>query len=305
MKKEEIEEIEEFIKIMPKDKIQGINKEEFEEAKKLYGEFCDKFSKEECSFCNSTIKIFNEDSPCMHWLLCPEGFRKKHFKLIIENFGYFRINTYLRWVASQEALFKNINDLTDERRDSMMFEYTIRYSNIKWSFSCSKGDFEGHKNSKSGKYPHYHFQMRIGGKPFINFNNFHIPLTHYDEYVIHARRGEIPGIVSTEYFGASVKDLFGALTPEEILRYSKTTDDYGSSTLNTSYIVEAEPGTTLSGDDIADIIEEGRRIGTPLWNLLPKLKNIGKTVAIVSPGEGVVEMNKRNKRGDKNEKSKA
>jgi len=303
MDKNEIKNIEEFIKNLPKEKIEEINKKEFEDAKKLYDEFKEKFSKGVCSFCNLNLDYFNEESPCLHWLLCPNGFRKKHFKKIIENFNYSRIDAYLRWVASQDAFLKNINDLAEERRDSMVFEYSIKYKNIEWSFSCSKGDYEGHKNSRFGIKPHYHFQMKVDGNYIIVFRNFHIPLTDYDGYIIRARRNEIEGVAPLEYFGPGIRDLFENFSPEEILKHSKVMEDYEGASIHTSYMIEAEPGKKLFGDEIADLMEESKRTGTPLWNLLPKLKNVGTKMAIVSPGEGVIEISKRRKRGEKRNES--
>jgi len=298
MNEEEIKNMENFIKRLPQDKIDEINKKELENENMQYAEFKEKFSKGECYLCNSKLNTFDENKPCIHWLLIPKGFKKEHFNLILQKFNYSNIDSYLRWVANQEVLLQNINDLSEEKKKSMIFEYIIKYKNFEWSFSCSRGDFEGHKGGKQGKDSHYHFQMRIDNKPFINFNEFHIPLSDYDQYFIRVGRSEIKGISHHAGFGAGMGALFQNLNPEEILKHAKTTDDFDNATINTSYIISADPGKTISGDEVADLMEESKKTGIPLWNLLPKLKNT-KKMAIISPGDGVPEIFHRKGRKNK------
>jgi hypothetical protein len=46
---------------------------------------------------------------------------------------------------------------------------TAKHKDLEWSISCGKGDYDGHESeNEQSKKPHYHFQMRIGGKPFID-----------------------------------------------------------------------------------------------------------------------------------------
>lgn len=298
MNKEEIKDMERFIKRLPQEKIDEINKKEIENTKQQYKEFKENFLKGVCYICKSKLDSFDETKPCVHWLLKPSGFKKQHFNLILQKANYSNIDSYLRWIANQGTPLQNINDLSEERKEAMMFEYIIKYKNFEWSFSCSKSDFEGHKNRRQGKYPHYHFQMRVDHQPFINPKNFHILLSHYDKYVIRVKRNEIKNIVHHDGFGSGMEAFFKNIGPDEILKHAKTTDDEKKASIHTSYIIEADPGTTISGDDIQDLMDESKRTGTPLWNLLPKLKN-AKAKAIVSPGEGVPEIFHRKGRGSK------
>ena len=82
------------------------------------------------------------------------------------------------------------------------------------------------------------------------------------------------------------------------MKRATRTDDEKKASIHTSYFIEADPGTTISGDEIQNLMDESRRTGTPLWNLLPKLKN-AKAQAIVGPGEGVPEIFHRKGRGSK------
>lgn len=300
MNQDKIKDMENFIKRLPQDRIDEINKKEIENTKDQYTEFIEKFSKGECYICKLKLDVFEENNPCVHWLLRPKGFKKKHFELILQRFDYSNIDSYLRWVANQEAVFKNINDLSEERRDSMIFEYIIKYKNFEWLFSCSKGDFEGHKGTKH-EYPHYHIQMRVNNQPFIDFSDFHIPLNNHDKYVIRVKRGEIKGIVHRDGFGTGMDSFFKNVSPNDILKHAKITEDSDKSSIHTTYILEAEPGTTISGDEIAELMKESKKTNIPLWNLLPKLKN-AKQTAIVSPGEGVPEIFQRKGKSKNNEK---
>ena len=290
--------MENFIKSIPPEKRNELNKKEIEEHKQQYKEFNERFSKGYCYICKTKIKYFDKNKPCVHWLLKPKGFKKAHFELILKKADYSNIDSYLRWVANYEAPLQNINDLSEEKKESMMFEYIIKYKNFEWSFSCSKKDFEGHQKRRQGKYPHYHFQMRIDKKQFINFGDFHIPLSRYDRYIIRTKRNEIKGISHQEGFGSGMDAFFRNLSPEEILKHAKTTDGFYKATIHTSYIIQAEPGKTISGDNMVNLIEESKKTGIPLWNLLPKLKN-AKATALISPGNGVPEIFSRKGRGSK------
>ncbi len=298
MNQEEVKKMEKFIKKLSKEKIDEINRIEIDNHNKQYIDFKCKFLKGDCYICNSKLSDFNENKPCIHWLLRPNGFKKKHFNLIIQRFNYSNFDSYLRWVANQEDLFKNINDLSEEKRGSMILEYTIKYKKFEWSFSCSKTDFEGHETTKFTKYPHYHFQMREEGKNFIDFSDFHIPLSDQDIYTIKVKRGEIKGIYHYDGFGMGMESFFRDISPDNILKYAKTTEDNNKSSIYTIYIIEAEPGKTISGEDITNILKERKETKTPLWNLLPKLKNVKSSKAIISPGEGVPEMSQRKRKNE-------
>jgi len=299
MNQDEIKDMENFIKKLPQEKIDEINKKEIENTKQQYKDFTENFEKGICYMCKEKLDSFNEQKPCVHWLLRPIGFKKQHFNLVLQKANFSNIDSYLRWVANQDKKLQNINDLSEEKKDSMMFEYIIKYKKFEWSFSCSNNDFEGHKNCRQGNFPHWHFQMRIDNQPFINFGDFHIPLSHYDKYVIRVKRNEIENISHYDGFGSGMEAFFKNLKPDEILKHAKTTDDFDNATIHTSYMIQAEPGQTISGDDLQDLMDESRKTGKPLWNLLPKLKN-AKATAIVSPGDGVPEIFHR--KGGRNKK---
>ena len=282
----------------PKDlspeEITEINKRNFEESRRQFLEFRDKFSKGICPICDSPNDYFDKSAPCMHWLLVPQGFKKKYFELITQKFSYSRMNSYLRWVANQETPLKNINDFAEERSESKIIETTIHFENKEWSFSCGKLDFEGHPRSQFN-FPHYHFGMSLDGRPIIKFSDFHLPLSEEDIFDIKAQRGEIPGVMYGDYFGASAEGIMNILTPKELLDSMISTSTEGSEVFHISNMVEAAPGKTISGDDIADLMEESKRTGVPLAKLLGKLKDV-KVQSIISPGDDIPNIIKRKKR---------
>ncbi|KKL99085.1 hypothetical protein LCGC14_1818010, partial [marine sediment metagenome] len=163
---------------------EGMSPEEIEEMNRLNDEehqrqadaFRRGYEKGICYLCSKPFKTISKDKPCLHWLLRQCKFKKKHFPKVYEQYGYGNIASFVRWCANQERLLSSINDLDEEKDDRKMLSYTVKWKNIEWTFDCSKNDFNGHQGT-SIDYPHFHFQMRIDGRQFINFNDFHIPFT--------------------------------------------------------------------------------------------------------------------------------
>lgn len=133
-----------------------------------------------CCLCNKPIHYTDSSHPCFHWLINPDIDIKVLKKYLQTPISYFKLYTYLTWVANAENPLININDTDDFDSNKKIFEGTIRYKNIEWSFSLGKSDFEGHKSSKMGYMSHYHLQMKINGRTQIKYNDTHIPFTWED-----------------------------------------------------------------------------------------------------------------------------
>ena len=86
----------------------------------------------------------------------------------------------MSWVANSNQPFENVNDIISDILPSRIFEATIRYKNIEWSFSFKKSDLEGHPDARIGGLPHYHFQMIVDDNTIISYNNCHIQFTPED-----------------------------------------------------------------------------------------------------------------------------
>lgn len=119
-------------------------------------------------------------TPCFHFLLNPKLKKNCREALFSKPVSFIKLYTYLAWVANSNQPFENVNDIISDILPSRIFETTIRYKNIEWSFSFKKSDIEGHPDAKIGGLPHYHFQMTVDGNTVVNYNNCHIQFTPED-----------------------------------------------------------------------------------------------------------------------------
>lgn len=287
---------------MPVAELQGKSEAQRLKIEADFNGFKDNLKNGQCFYCKNPISHFAAKKPCLHWLLKPKGFKKKHFPTLYEKCGFRHLNTYLRWVANTEQIAQNINDLVAEQSSTKFIEETISYKNIEWSFSCSESDRKGHSGAHKGAVPHYHFQMKVDGSVIINYNAFHIPFTDYDDFSFAVEEGKFDMIKAARTYDAGMQAIFDhmALDAEfvDTLRY---TEDESNAAFNTNILIHADPGTTISGDDLADLFEERKRTGISLASLAKKLKN-ASVEAYISPGEGVPEIAKRSGGRKKNKK---
>lgn len=85
-----------------------------------------------------------------------------------------------------------------------------------------------------------------------------------------------------------VGDALERIEPELLLDSMRNTDDPSTATFNVQTAVMAKPGTTISGDDIAALIEESRETGVPIAKLVDRLDNV-QTMVQILPGDGIPE----------------
>ena len=252
--------------------------------------FREKFKAGQCWVCGDVLTAFNPAKPCPHWLLKPEGFEKKHFDLLIEKYSLIKLEHYLRWVANEEAFAKNINDLADEGSGKLV-ELTIKYKNLQWSFSCSASDLSGHEGGgEHSKRPHWHFQMQIDSKPFIRYNDFHAPLSERDVGILEYTR-KSPGKARRRFAGgAGMGDVLHESTLEQVVamgRSGTTDDEVNAAPIELSTIMIAEPGTTIKGEDIYNLIQAAKAENVTVTSKLRGLQGASIST-IVAPGPGVV-----------------
>lgn len=136
----------EHLNSLPLEKLQAESVKEFEEAERDFQEFRAALAQGQCSICGLPLSHFSEKKPCLHWLLKPAGFKKKHFPLLYQTVSFHRMNAYVRWVANSDMPLSNINDLVEDKSTTKFIEETIRYKSLEWSFSCSHGDRQGHED---------------------------------------------------------------------------------------------------------------------------------------------------------------
>jgi hypothetical protein len=91
-----------------------------------------------------------------------------------------------------------------------------------------------------------------------------------------------------------MQDLFNHLSPEELVEHMRKATDDSDAQFGVSIMIEADEGTTISGDEIADLMEERERTGVSMAKLAQKLKNV-KIQTVITPGPGVPEIAARKK----------
>ena len=290
-----------FLQNLSKEEIAEGNRKSHEQAQAEYQRFKDAFAKGDCCLCGKSIRTFSKANPCIHWLLKPKGFKNKNVELIAQKYGYFQIQSLLRWYANEEAFARNINDLEGEGTGKL-FEVTIKYKNLEWSFSCSETDYQGHVGAAKGSFPHYHFQMRIDKRPFISFNRNHMPFSDMDVVNIEAMRTSPEKIKQRYTFGEGISETFNDKVIEQVLNSVSPTGNEEESAYIIDSLVMADEGSSISGEDFHKITEEAKEKGVTVASLLHKLPN-SSTEVIVGPGPGVVEQTPRTGRKKVHNKS--
>lgn len=247
-----------------------------------------------CYLCDDALNAFSPARPCLHWLLRPQGVKKRHIAEALKVTGAFRAQTYLRWVASTEAFGVNINDLPGDEEQPKLIELTIRYQNFEWSFSCGQSDFAGHLASKAAAFPHYHFQMRVNGHPFIGYNDFHLPLKRDEIAFLHAQRLD-PRLKVKFPGGEGMADLLNENTLDQIVELPIAESDEANAPFHLSSMIMADEGTTISGDDLHAIIERARSEKKTIASLARSLPNVS-VQTFIGPGPAVVDIAERSGR---------
>jgi hypothetical protein len=274
------------------EEIEEMNQLNDEEHQRQAESFKTGYEKGICYLCNKPFKTISNNDPCLHWLLRQCRFKKKDFPKIYEKYGYGNIAAFIRWCANQERLLSNINDLEDEKSDRKVLSYTVKWKNIEWTFDCSKNDFEGHKGT-SIDYPHYHFQMRIDGRQFINFNDFHVPFTDQDLFVL--KNSVEQGDWFKQNFGAIGSGMQEAVSVElvDILEHTTRSDNEDEATYHLSTMIDASDNP-ITGDEIYEIQQEVERTGkTFAYVAQKKLKERAKVQTVISPADSIPDIASR------------
>jgi hypothetical protein len=210
--------------------------------------------------------------------------KKKDFPKIYEKYGYHNIAAFLRWCANRESPFRNINDLDAEKSNRKILCYTIRWKDVEWSFDCAKNDLAGHGGHHSS-FPHYHFQMRLGGRPFINFNEFHVPFSPSDLFMLDAKK--LPNVVSN--FGPAGAGMQSAIDvdPEWVLDETSRTENEADAVYNLSTVITSD-GDGISGDLINEIFQEAKRTGKTFASIAKvRLHGKANVTTVITPADSV------------------
>ncbi|WP_072929455.1 hypothetical protein [Nissabacter archeti] len=278
------------------DEIQEINTRMHAKTLEEYSRFETSYKKDECYLCGKPFATISKEKPCVHWLLRRCKFKPKDVKLIGEKFGYTNIAAFLRWCANIEKPLVNINDVISEEEDKKIISNTIKWKNIEWTFDCSKSDFKGHPNSASD-FPHYHFQMRIDGKQFINFNSYHLPFSNQDIFALTMSRNHPEKFhhnFGDQGEGMKVAMQMVGNDPTTAFEHMTTTDVEDEAMYHISTMVQAAEGEAISGDFVAKLIDQSQKTGEPISSLFHKHMSASTIVqSVVSPSDNTPEITPR------------
>jgi len=292
--KYDYKEVEKFFLSTPPEKIEELNKAQAEQHKRQTTEFKEAYEKEMCYLCGKSFKIIDHNKPCLHWLLRRAKFKKKDFPKIFDKYGYYNIAAFLRWCANQERFISNINDLIEEKAINKILSYTIKWKNIEWTFDCSLNDFNGHSGTATD-FPHYHFQMRIDEKQFINFNDFHIPFKDEDLFSLTISMNE--NTFFRQDFGNIGTGMQEAvdIDPERLIEHLENTPEEDA-TYHLSTLIEAID-KPIPGKILDEIRNESRKSGKSMALIAKeKLEGIANVTTIIEPAENIPDIAKRTKR---------
>lgn len=280
-----------YLSTIPRERLEEIAQKQREEAAKDFQELKEGLEKDFCSICSRPITDIVEKDPCLHWLISPK-LKNKYLPLLFENFSYHKINNYLRWVANTQCYATKINNLVEEGSSSKKIEMTIQFGKFEWSFSSSQSDFRGHADRKTGTVPHYHFQMKIDGKVIFKFNGNHLPFHDEDFFDFAMESGEFEQIQAIHFHGAGMQEIMDSVeaTNRVDLMRSANSREEAQFLLNT--VVQADPGTSISGKDLQKAFEEHKKTGIPVAHILRSFQNVSMTT-FIEPGPGVPVISKR------------
>jgi len=289
-------EIRDFLDSLPQEMIEKGNLEQIANADKEHKEFLSAFNNGFCYLCGMKLSYLNISEKCFHWFLLPDGIKKKYFdEYLTEPIGFFQIESYLRWVANTETYIKNINDLKNENPNGKLIETTIKYKHIDWSLNFGRTDLNGHETSKYATFPHFHLQILNNNLPFIGFDDYHIPFSKHDLFIIEAIKNE--DIVEHHYlFGEGIGLIENEVDLKWIDQRMIPCESEEEATFHTRSFIQIPENIVITIDEIEEMRKESKDKGISFRKYIKeKIPNI-KIISETFPGQGVVNKKKRKKR---------
>ena len=268
---------------------------DFKKSETEHAHFVEGYRKGMCYLCVKPFKTISKDHPCVHWLLRQGKFKKKDLPAIYHRFGYTQMAAFTRWVANQERFQGNINDLLEEKGKKKLIEFTVKWKNIEWTFDCSRSDYEGHGGLHSN-FPHYHLQMRIDGRPFINFGDFHIPFSEEDLFHIDLTLTVPNKFHHTFGLGGLGMQSAAEMDPEEIIRNTVVTDNEDQATYHMRTMILAKDNP-IDGEILKAMFDESCKTGESIASLARKyFPNADSIKTVVSPADTIPNIARRTER---------
>src|SRR5215207_1330434 len=100
--KYDIRQIEEFVERLPPEVRRHIFEEDTRRATEEHDCFVKAYGQGKCFLCGTALDQAKPREICLHWLLQPQNIRSRDIARVLDKFGYFRVQTFLRWLANQE-----------------------------------------------------------------------------------------------------------------------------------------------------------------------------------------------------------
>ncbi|MGL1934474.1 MAG: hypothetical protein OCD01_05620 [Fibrobacterales bacterium] len=289
-----------FVESLTDEEINEMNKKEMDSEKEMFTEFVKDHDNGVCNMCNQKLTVIDRDSPCFHWFLYPNGIKKSDFKkYLAQPMNNFQLEGYLRWLATMEAPLKNINDMVLESTGTKIKEITIKYKNLEWTINYGKTDYDGHEGSQNAEFPHFHVQMLIDNRPFMRFNDYHIPFSEEALKQIEFLKNneDIVGMYSGVAPGMNVLE-----NPERLKIINDemiALEDEKGAAFHTSTLFKMPEGEKATVGEILKIFEDAKIKGQSKRHALKDVFPGSTMITEIGPGEGVPEMKSRNKRNKK------
>jgi hypothetical protein len=277
-------DLQKFFDNLSDSQVDELNNQDQKNHEEQLKEFDEAYNIEKCYLCGESFNQMLAAEPCIHWLLRRAKFKKKDFPKIYERYGYHNIAAFLRWRANRESPFRNINDLEAEKAERKVLCYTICWKNVEWSFDCTYNDLAGHSGHHSS-FPHYHFQMRVDGRSFITFNEFHVPFTQADLFLFDAKK--LPTVVSNFGVAGGGMQMAVDVDPQLVINGSSRTESEDDAVYHLSTVITAG-GEGISGDIIAEIYDEAKRTGKTFASIAQvRLKGKADVKTVVAPVDSI------------------
>jgi hypothetical protein len=158
---------------------------------------------------------------------------------------------------------------------------------------CKENDYLGHTGTKHSEFPHFHFAMHLDNKPFIKFNDFHIPFTDEDLFNIKCiKDNDLHIDQSFDPYGAGMSDAT-SMPLETVLQESLVTEDPENATYHIQSLISTDDGSELDMDLILEAINKSKESGKPVANFLKDLQY--NRQIIVSPADSIPDKEVRSK----------
>lgn len=135
--------------------------------------------------------------------------------------------------------------------------------------------------------------MRIDGRQFINFNEFHIPFSERDLFNLTLRNEPW----ARHSFGAAGAGMQEGVSvdAENIIEHSHSVADENDGTYEFSTMIMADD-QPLSGYEINEIIEEAKKLNKSFaYVAQQRLKGRAKVQTLITPSESIPDIQVRNK----------